>query len=200
METRVYPSIPMSSPTVSPPVPESPDSATTSPDLAAATNPSPVPAALRIWFRVHCALDLIFAIPLLLVPARLLGWLGWASVDPVSSRLCGAALLAIGSASLMVDRHGLAGYRALLGLKVVWSLAAVFAILAGIANGAPPAAWALLSIFIVFAGVWSSFAIRLRQLSRADRLDDDQKDNARADQDDTDQDDADQDDADPPVS
>lgn len=142
-----------------------------------AADPAPVPPTLRTWFRVHCALDVACAIPLLLFPARALGLLGWTAVDPVASRLCGAALLGIGTASVLVDRHGLAGYRTLLGLKVVWSLAAVFALLAGIGEGAPQAAWAFLAIFIAFAGVWSSYAIRLRQLARAAELGD--GDNAR---------------------
>ena len=62
---------------------------------------------------------------------------------------------------MLVERHGLAGYRALLGLKVIWSLAAIFALVAGIADGAPPAAWAFLSIFIAFSGIWMSYVIRL---------------------------------------
>ena len=145
----------------------------------AAAAPSAVPPTLRTWFRVHCALDVACAIPLLLFPGRILGLLGWATVDPVASRLCGAALLAIGTASVLVDRHGLAGYRTLLGLKVVWSLAAVFALLAGIGDGAPQAAWAFLAIFIAFAGVWSSYAIRLRQIARAAALGDGDEDGAR---------------------
>ena len=138
----------------------------------ATADAAPVPPSLRTWFRVHCALDVACAIPLLLFPARALGLLGWTAVDPVASRLCGAALLGIGTASVLVDQHGLAGYRTLLGLKVVWSLAAVFALLAGIGEGAPQAAWAFLAIFIAFAGVWSSYAIRLRQIARAAALGD----------------------------
>src|SRR5260221_12214758 len=110
-----------------------------------------ITSSLRVWFRVHSAIDVVCAIPLLLFPARMLGLLGWASIDPVASRLCGAALLGIGSASVLVDRHGLAGYRALLNLKVVWSLAAVFACVAGIGDGATAAAWAFLSTLIAFA-------------------------------------------------
>jgi hypothetical protein len=132
-----------------------------------------IPWSLRTWFRVHCAVDLAAAIPLLLFPGRSLGLLGWTTIDPVATRLCGAALLAIGSASLMVDRYGVAGYRALLGLKIVWSVAAIFAFFAGIGEGAPPAAWAFLSIFIAFSGVWMSYAIRLRQLERVAQLPDD---------------------------
>jgi hypothetical protein len=146
------------------------------PPAPAHADPALIPASLRTWFRVHCALDVACAIPLLLFPARALGLLGWTTVDPLASRLCGAALLGIGTASVMVHRYGLAGYRALLGLKVVWSLAAVFAVLAGIGDGAPQAAWAFLSIFIVFAGVWVSYAIRLRQMARAHELGDDDRD------------------------
>jgi hypothetical protein len=146
------------------------------PPAPADADPALIPASLRTWFRVHCALDVACAIPLLLFPARALGLLSWTTVDPLASRLCGAALLGIGTASVMVHRYGLAGYRALLGLKVVWSLAAVFAVLAGIGDGAPQAAWAFLSIFIVFAGVWVSYAIRLRQMARAHELGDDDRD------------------------
>ena len=110
------------------------------------------PASLRTWFRVHCAIDLVAALPLLLFPQRILGLLGWTAIDPVATRLCGAALLGIGGASVLVDRHGLAGYRALLGLKVIWSWRRSSRSLAGIADGAPPAAWAFLSIFIAFSG------------------------------------------------
>ena len=131
-----------------------------------------VPASLRAWFRVHAAVDVLAAIPLLLVPARALGLLGWTTVDPVATRLCGAALMGIGVASATVDRHGLPGYRTLLALKVVWSVAAIFALLAGIGDGAPPAAWAFLSIFIAFSGVWMSYTIRLRQLARAAQMSD----------------------------
>jgi hypothetical protein len=131
-----------------------------------------VPASLRTWFRVHAGIDILAAIPLLLIPGRALGLLGWASVDPVSTRLCGAALMGIGVASLTADGYGLPGYRALLSLKVVWSVAAIFALFAGIAEGAPPAAWAFLSIFIAFSGVWMSYTIRLRQLARAQQMSD----------------------------
>lgn len=172
-------------------------SAIVDPAPPAASDPGLIPPSLRTWFRVHFVLDVACAIPLLFFPGRALGLLGWTTVDPVASRLCGAALLGIGTASLMVHRHGVAGYRALLGLKVVWSLAAVFAVLAGIGDGAPQAAWAFLSIFIVFAGVWTSYAIRLRQMARAQELgdgqedgqvydEDDGADSARADRDDTD--------------
>jgi hypothetical protein len=140
-------------------------------DTGSVAESIPVPASLRTWFRVHCAIDVAAALPLLLFPQRILGLLGWTAVDPVATRLCGAALLGIGGASVLVERYGLAGYRALLSLKVIWSVAAIFALVAGIADGAPPAAWAFLSIFIAFSGIWMSYVIRLRQLERFGLLD-----------------------------
>jgi hypothetical protein len=91
-----------------------------------------VPASLRTWFRVHCAIDVVAALPLLLFPQRILGLLGWTAIDPVATRLCGAALLGIGGASVLVERYGLPGYRALLSLKVIWSVAAIFALVRGL--------------------------------------------------------------------
>jgi hypothetical protein len=126
-----------------------------------------IPPSLRAWFVAHFIVDVAAAVPLILLPARALGLLGWTCVDPVATRLCGAALLGIGVASLRTHRYGFAAYRAMLGLKITWSLAAIFAMLAGIAQGAPPAAWAFLSIFIAFSGVWMSYAIRLRQIANA---------------------------------
>ena len=126
-----------------------------------------VPASLRTWFVVHFVVDLAAGLPLLLAPEAALRLVGWTAVDPVATRLVGAALLGIGGQSLRVRSRGVEAYRALLGLKVIWSLAAIFALGAGIAAGAPQAAWAFLSIFIAFAGVWIHYAVRFRQLSRA---------------------------------
>ena len=47
-----------------------------------------VPASLRTWFRAHFVIDLVAGIPLLLVPGRILGLLGWTTIDPVATRLC----------------------------------------------------------------------------------------------------------------
>jgi hypothetical protein len=131
-----------------------------------------VPATLRAWFVAHAAIDLCAALPLLAAPTLVLGRLGWTCVDPISARLVGAALLAIGGASYLMRDAGVEVYRAMLRLKVIWSLAAACALFTGIGAGAPPAAWAFLSIFIAFAGVWLHHAIRFRQLDGLARLDD----------------------------
>jgi hypothetical protein len=126
-----------------------------------------VPRTLRSWFVVDALVDVVAAVPLLVAPGLALGRLGWACVDPVSARLVGAALLAIGGQSFLGRDAGVETYRAMLRLKVIWSLTAAAALFVGIGSGAPPAAWALLSIFIGFAGIWVHHAIRFRQLAPA---------------------------------
>jgi hypothetical protein len=126
-----------------------------------------VPTTLRLWFTAHAAVCLAAAAPLLAAPQLVLHRLGWTAPDPAMTRLVGAALLAIGGQSLVVRRAGAETYRTMLGLLVMWSLAAAVGLFVGIGDGAPPAAWALLSIFVLFAGVWVHHAIRFRQLDRA---------------------------------
>jgi hypothetical protein len=132
-----------------------------------------VPRTLRAWFVADALVDLAAGLPLLGAPELVLRGLGWTCVDPVSARLVGAALLAIGGQSFLGRDAGVDVYRAMLRLKLVWSLAAAVSLFIGIGAGAPPAAWALLSIFIVFAGVWLHHAIRFRQLARLSTRDHD---------------------------
>lgn len=126
-----------------------------------------LPASLRTWFTVHFVVDWLFGIPLLLVPELVLPPLGWGEVDPVSTRLASAALLAIGAQSLRSRNAGLEAYRALLSLKVIWSTAAILGLSIAIVRGAPPATFAFLGLFLAFCGVWSHYAIRLRQIAGA---------------------------------
>jgi hypothetical protein len=131
-----------------------------------------VSRTLRTWFIVHAAVDVVAAAALLAAPDAVLRRMGWACVDPVAARLVGAALLAIGAQSYFGRDAGVDVYRAMVRLKVIWSLAAAFSLFAAIGAGAPSAAWAFLSIFIVFAGVWVHHAIRFRQLDRLTTLND----------------------------
>lgn len=126
-----------------------------------------VPATLRLWFAVHAVVDVAVALPLLFAPEELLPRLGWTAVDPVSARLVAAALLAIGVQSWRTRNADASVYRAMLALKVIWSVSAIAGLGLAIARGAPSAAFLFLAIFLVFCGVWSHHAIRFRQLARA---------------------------------
>jgi hypothetical protein len=134
-----------------------------------------VPLSLRRWFVAHFVIDLLVGLPLLFAPRLLLGALGWTWVDPAASRLVGAALLAIGTQSFLSRNEGAEGLRVLLNLNVIWSYAAIFALVAAVGQGAPPAAWGVLSAFVALAGVWTHYRIRFKQLGA--QSDDAEKDN-----------------------
>ncbi|GAG91612.1 unnamed protein product, partial [marine sediment metagenome] len=61
-----------------------------------------VPTALKKWFIVHFITDMVFAIPLMIIPELFLNLMGWITVDPVSSRIVAAALFGIGIESFLV--------------------------------------------------------------------------------------------------
>jgi len=123
---------------------------------------SVVPASLRRWFVIHFAVDIGFAVPLLLVPVRTLHLLGWTTVDPVATPLVGAALAAIGVQSLLGRGESADAFRAMLGLKCIWSAAAVVGLALSMAEGAPPLTAGLLAIFVIFAVIWNYYRLRLR--------------------------------------
>jgi len=105
-----------------------------------------VPSSLRVWFVIHFIVDMLFAIPLLFFPEFLMPLLGWDVVDPVMSRLVGAALLGIGGESLLGRNASREVFSAMLNLKILWASGAVLGIGMGIAVGAPPLAWGFLVI------------------------------------------------------
>lgn len=123
-----------------------------------------VPPRLRAWFVIHFIADLVFAIPLFLAPDTMLRILGWPCVDPISARLVAAALFGIGIQSLLARGEGVEAYRAMLGLKVIWSASATLGILISMLQGGPPLGWAFFAIFLGFNGVWTYYRWRLRDV------------------------------------
>ncbi|MEP6834674.1 MAG: hypothetical protein ABJB74_14860 [Gemmatimonas sp.] len=121
-----------------------------------------VPAGLRRWFILHFVIDILFAIPLLLAPVFTLSSFGWSTIDPLASRLVGAALVGIGVESFLGRTGSVESFRTMLRLKILWSLAAGFGIALTIFQGAPTMAWVLLLIFGSFSGVWIYYWRRLR--------------------------------------
>lgn len=123
-----------------------------------------VPTSLRVFFIVHFAIDIVFAIPLFLFPTDFLEYFGWALVDPVASRIAAAALFGIGVESLIGSRASNESFVSLLNLKIAWSLAAGVGILISIAEmswDAPALLWVMLVIFSVFNVVWIYWRIKL---------------------------------------
>jgi hypothetical protein len=127
-----------------------------------------VPRGLRVWFVVHFALDIVFALPLMVAPRFMLSRLGWSTIDPLTARLVGAALLGIGGASLLGRNSSAQVFRAMLDLKIIWSLSAILAIAISMISGAPPVGWAALGIFAAFCATWIHYRLQLRSPKRSE--------------------------------
>lgn len=124
-----------------------------------------VPRALRNWFLIHFAVDVIFAIPLMIMPVYFLKLLGWQTVDPVASRLVAAALFGIGIESLLSYKSEISAYQGMLNLKIIWSLAAVAGITISLFQGdqsRPVILWLLLIVFVLFHGLWIYWKIKIK--------------------------------------
>ncbi|MBI9101096.1 MAG: hypothetical protein JEY99_01680 [Spirochaetales bacterium] len=128
-----------------------------------------IPKVLRNWFVVHFAADILFALPLFLVPVRTLTLLGWKTVDPISARMTAAALFGIGIESLLSRNAGVGSFRTMLSLKIIWSLVAVIGLFTGLVTGVfgyPIVGVILLSIFVLFNTLWVYWFVRIKKLQR----------------------------------
>lgn len=126
------------------------------------------PSSLRAWLVADSVVEALVAIPLLLSPETLLARLGWRAIDPVSPRLLGAALLAMGLDSWWGRSQGREALRARLRLKIAWNLAAILGLVLATARNAPGLAFGILSVCLARSGVFSHYAIRMRQFAAAD--------------------------------
>ena len=117
-------------------------------------------SGLKTWFVVHAAIDYIFGLPLLLIPIKFMTLLGWQTIDPLTTRLLGAALIAIGTISYITRNEDTNVYRNILKLKITWSVTAILGIILTIIQGAPKLIWAILIIFILFTAIWNYYFIK----------------------------------------
>jgi hypothetical protein len=122
-----------------------------------------IPQGLRTWFVIHFVADMLFGIPLLFFPNLIMPWFGWTDIDPLMSRLVGAALLGIGGESLLSRNASLEVFRSFLRLKIIWAIGAILAIVLGIGSGGQPQAWIFFLIFSIFLIVWIFYHIRINR-------------------------------------
>ena len=120
-----------------------------------------VPPSLRVWFVIHFAVDMLFALPLFFAPRLFLQMFGWSEVDPVTARLVAAALFGIGIQSLLARSGTADAFRAMLGLKIIWSMTAVAGLVWSVLAGAPTMVWLFAGVFAGFSGVWWYYRLRL---------------------------------------
>jgi len=121
-----------------------------------------VPHSLRTWFVIHFVVDILTGIPLLFFPEVVMSLLGWTTVDPIASRVVGAALMGIGIESYLGRNASIDVFRAMLNLKVIWSSSAILGISLGIWQGGAKAGWLFLGIFVIFWFVWVYYWRKLR--------------------------------------
>jgi hypothetical protein len=120
-----------------------------------------VPRALRCWFVVHGVVDWIVAVPLFLIPDAFLLALGWTVVDPMAARGVAAALVGIGTQSLLARNSTGAVYRELLSLKILWSFTATLGFAWTALSVGPRIGWLFVAIFAFFNVLWMYWRRRL---------------------------------------
>jgi hypothetical protein len=111
---------------------------------------------LKPTLLAHLVVSVVLGALLFIIPGRFLLALGWAPIDPVLSRVLGAALLAMAWGDLRI-RQGIArlevrlwvevhlGFTALAGVGVLWHL---------VDGGWPVIVWILFGVLALFALLW----------------------------------------------
>jgi hypothetical protein len=121
--------------------------------------------ALKIVFVLHIIVALIFGLGLLIAPGSFLAIFKWNPIDPLLSRVLGAALLAFAWGSFLGFRTTEASVE-----NAILQIGLVFDVLAavGIARhlffipGYFWPVWMLFAIFVVFATLWLIFLLKKR--------------------------------------
>ena len=124
-----------------------------------------VPAALRMWFVIHFAIDMVVAIPLFFAPREVLGLLGWIAIDPFAARLTAAALMGIGIESFLGRNAGREAFKGMLQLKLIWSFSAAVGLAWSTLEGNlkyPLIGWLLTGTFAAFHALWWYWLVRLK--------------------------------------
>ena len=125
-----------------------------------------VPRGLQYWFIIHFAIDILFALPMMIAPSIVLPALGWQTVDPLATRLVAAALFAIGIESLLCRKASAETFRTMLNLKIIWSSAAVIGLAVSLVigrNGRPVFGWIIAGVFLAFNVLWVYWRLKVRE-------------------------------------
>jgi hypothetical protein len=120
--------------------------------------------ALKVTFGVHAVVALLFGVPLLVVPGRFLGLFGWLPVDPLITRLLGAAMLALSWGSFRGYRTTDASMQlAFIQMEVIYTILGAVGLLRHLLIAWYPwYVWTLFAILAVFAITWLFFLWKRR--------------------------------------
>jgi hypothetical protein len=112
--------------------------------------------SLRYTFIVHAVVSLLTGAALLVAPGRSLGLLGWLPIDPLLSRVLGAALLGMAWSSWRGFRStDWKQVRLLVEAEAVFCVLASVAVLYHIAGeNFPWYAWTMFAVLAAFAVAW----------------------------------------------
>ena len=120
---------------------------------------------LKGLFLLAAVLGFLTGAPLLLAPERALGLLAWDVVDPLITRLLGAALLALAWGSLRAylsaERERM---QALAEVNAVFTILGALGFLRHLLTGSyyPPVIWVIFAALALFALAWVFALVRLR--------------------------------------
>jgi hypothetical protein len=112
--------------------------------------------SLRYTFLVHAVVALLFGLPLLVAPGRFLDLFGWLPIDPIMSRMYGAALLGLGWGSYRGWRAAArSDVEILVQVEAVFTVLAVLGIVRHLLGGSWPwYVWMIFIVFLLFAIAW----------------------------------------------
>jgi hypothetical protein len=121
--------------------------------------------ALKYTFAVHIVFAVLFGLPLLLAPGRFLGLFGWAPIDPLISRLLGAALLALGWGSVRGSQAmEIVQVKTLIEMELVYTVLGCVGLLRHLLFAHWPwYVWTIFVILALFAIVWFVHWLRIRK-------------------------------------
>lgn len=111
---------------------------------------------LKTTFLAHAIAALVLGAILLLMPGRFLQAIRWAPIDPIISRILGAALLALAWSSYRGWRaRERARVALLVELEAVFTVLSCIGLLRHLTIGHWPAtAWGTFAVFALFALAW----------------------------------------------
>ena len=118
---------------------------------------------LKLALLIYGIVTFVFGAPLLLAPGRFLDFFGWAPVDPLLSRLLGAALLGMTWSALRAWREAERERTMLLvEAYAVFNLLGAVGFLRHLLGGAwyPFQVWFVFGLLAFFAVVWLVLAIK----------------------------------------